>query len=301
MIEAVLVVLAYAGLTLWWLWPLPTAPAAAALIAHDPFVGFTDYYLVLWILAWGAHALSRSPLHLFDANVFHPAPASLAFSEHLLGHQPLFAPVYWISGNAVLAANVLLFAMQVACAATTYALVRRFASAPAAFLAGTLFASCPWRYETTQQFHLLGTQYLPLVVLFAERLLERGRRRDACFLAVAASLQVLSSVYFAFATVLLLAGYLPLALVRWRARLDLRRATRLAMALAVPAILLGATSLPYMRLRAAGLIPVYWQGNALGVEYAPAMVWRLLTTSAVGALGYLLGAVALLPPWRGRG
>jgi len=232
MIEAVLVVLAYAGLTLWWLWPLPTAPAAAALIAHDPFVGFTDYYLVLWILAWGAHALSRSPLHLFDANVFHPAPASLAFSEHLLGHQPLFA-------------------------------------------------FCPWRYETTQQFHLLGTQYLPLVVLFAERLLERGRRRDACFLAVAASLQVLSSVYFAFATVLLLAGYLPLALVRWRARLDLRRATRLAMALAVPAILLGATSLPYMRLRVARLIPVYWQGNALGVEHAPAMVWRLLTTFSV--------------------
>lgn len=296
--EAALAAGAYAGLALWWLWPLPAAPAAHALLPKDPWVGYADYYLLLRVLAWGAHILPRNPSGFFDANVFHPTPDALALSEHLLGQQPLFAPVYWASGNAVLAANVLVFAVQVLSGLGAWALCRRFASAPAAVLAGVLFAFCPWRYETLQQFHLLGTQYLPLVALTADRCLEHGRRRDATLLAAATTLQLLSSVYLAFATVILLAAVVPLGLLRWRQRLDRRRLGRLALALAVPALALGATSLPYLRLRAAGAIPPFSEGASLAVEVAAAMVRRVLAAEGVGPLGYVLAIAAVVPPWR---
>lgn len=296
--EAALAAGAYAALALWWLWPLPSAPVAHALLPKDPWVGYADYYLLLWVLAWGARTLPRNPSGIFDANVFHPTPDALALSEHLLGQQPLFAPVYWASGNPVLAANALVFGAQVASALGTWALARRFASAPAAFLAGALFAFCPWRYATLQQFHLLGVQYLPLTVVLVDRLLERGRGRDAVLLAAATTLQLLSSVYLAFATLLVLGSVVPLAMGRCRARLDRRRLAGLAWALAVAGLALWWTSGPYLRLRAAGFIPPYSEGASLAVAVAAAMVGRVLATEGIGVVGYALALASLVPPWR---
>ena len=53
-----------------------------------------------------AHALATDPLSLFHGNILHPAPYSLARSEHMLGHQPLFAPIYAASENPVLAVQM---------------------------------------------------------------------------------------------------------------------------------------------------------------------------------------------------
>jgi len=107
--EVAAVTTVYLALALWWLWPLPAVLAThSAYSASGPFAGsqVADWYLMVWELAWGAHALATDPTRLFYANAFYPASLSLAYSEHLLGHQPLFAPTYWASGNAVLAVNV---------------------------------------------------------------------------------------------------------------------------------------------------------------------------------------------------
>ena len=37
--------------------------------------------------------------------LWHPAPWSLALSEHMLGNVPFFMPVYLATGNPVLAYN----------------------------------------------------------------------------------------------------------------------------------------------------------------------------------------------------
>src|SRR5213593_3250936 len=71
--------------------PMLVAPAAARLKT--------------WVLAWVAHALVTPGAHLFDANVSYPAPAQLTGTEHLLSSQLLFAPVFWATQNALLAAN----------------------------------------------------------------------------------------------------------------------------------------------------------------------------------------------------
>ena len=67
-----------------------------------------DIFFLTYVLAWDAHALTTDPLRLFDANIAYPLERTLAFSDHLLGVMPLFAPVYLLTGNAVAGYNALL-------------------------------------------------------------------------------------------------------------------------------------------------------------------------------------------------
>jgi hypothetical protein len=146
---------------------------------------------------------------------------------------------------------------------------------------------------------MLGVQYLPLVLLFTERWLERARRGDACVLAAALLLQALSSVYLAFALGVLYGPYLALALWHWRRLLDRRRVLGLATVLGAVAIVFAASSIPYVELSHLGLIPSYGSqesGTAIGVAFAHLPVRRYLTTTGAGAVGYALAALALLPP-----
>ena len=59
-----------------------------------------------WILGWVSEAVVSTPLELWNAPIFHPHPNALAFSEHLLGIGLFVAPVYWLTGDAVLTYNV---------------------------------------------------------------------------------------------------------------------------------------------------------------------------------------------------
>lgn len=133
----------FLGLTAWWFWPLPLV--CSTHTGHRPPTIFeeADVYLVMWALAWVAHTLPSAPWNLFHANAFYPSTGALAYSEHFLGFQPLFAPVYWLSGNPVLATNLLLMANQFLCALTAYLLARRFVGSPAALVAGSSPRSAP--------------------------------------------------------------------------------------------------------------------------------------------------------------
>jgi len=299
-----LITLAYSALTGWWLWPLPrhlsdhlVHPPGTA----TPFIS-ADLHLITWALAWDTHALLTAPLSLFDANIFHPAPTSLAFSEHFLGYVPLFAPFYLLTGNAVLASNAVVFLTFPLCALATYALARRFVPPPAAFVAGMLFAFHAQRYVNLYHLHQLGTFYVPLALLFTERWLERARRRDAIALAVVVALQLLCSFYLAYAIVLFYAAYLPLALWRWRAAIDRRRLLGLGVALVAAGVPMLLASLPYIELQRLGLVP---SGRSAMVDLAlePFVTMRrvrsYLTGGGVGRVGYLLAALALVLGWRG--
>ena len=54
-----------------------------------------------------APAAARSPLQLFQANIFYPAHDTLAFSEPLIVPALLGAPVAWLGGSPVLVFNLL--------------------------------------------------------------------------------------------------------------------------------------------------------------------------------------------------
>ena len=294
----------YLGIAVWWLWPLPTrlGSHSAYFSADFPLVA-ADHYLIVWAMAWDAHAIVTAPWNLFHANAFHPAPDALAYSEHFLGYLPLFAPTYWITGNPILATNLVILATYPLCGVATYLLARRFTTRPAAALAGFFFAFYPGRVDVLPHIHLLGTYGLPLAMLATERWLADARWRDAVFLGVAVTFQALSSFYLAFALVLAYVPYLALAAWRWRDRLNRRRVLGLAAALVLSFVVVGATGIPYLRLRELGLIPSYDgadESTPMGLlaSMGALRVWYFLARQSVGPVGWALAAAALLPPWR---
>jgi len=299
-----LAITAYVVIAAWWLWPLPVHLGDHAVIEPSRMSQVAaDYHLIVWALAWDTHALLTRPWDLFDANVFFPAPRALAFSEHFLGYVPLFAPVYLVSGNPVVAANLTIFVTYPLCALAMAALVRRFASWPSAFVGGALFAFCGIRYANLHHFHQLGTFWMPLALLLTDRWLERPRARTAVALAAVIALQLLSSYYLAYAFAVLYAVFLPLALGRWSAVLDRRRLLGLGMALAVAVLPVLLVSLPYLEVQSLGLVPSARGDEVSGLISMLPRITRLqirqyLTGDGVGVVGWALALVALLSGWR---
>jgi hypothetical protein len=291
----------FLGLTVWWFWPLPLVCSTHTGQSPPSYLEQADIYLVTWELAWVAHTLPVAPWRLFHANAFYPSTSSLAYSEHFLGLQPLFAPVYWLSGNPVLATNVLLMANQFLCALTTYLLARRFVTPPAAVVAGFFAAFCAWRYVATYHFQFFLIFYLPLVILLTERWLDAGRRRDLLLLIVTLTLQLLSGYYVAYASLIAWGAFLAVTLLRRRTTVDTHRVAGVALAGFVALAVIAIVSLPYLRLRTLGLIPIYDRDSPIpvGVSAARSMFGHYLREGGVGAVGYALAAVGALAPRHG--
>lgn len=196
------VLVAFAALTLVLAYPLSLNPAGRVLaLAPD-----TD--LFIWTLAWDAHAILTQPLAIFDANIYYPQSRTLAYSENLLGGAIFSAPVWWLTGNAVLAMNVAALVSCVLCGVGAWLLARRLgASAAAAFVAGVIFAFAPPRFLRLPQLHLTLIQWIPFALAFLHSYLDRGRPRDLRLAVAFFSLQALSSghgaVFLALAAIAL--------------------------------------------------------------------------------------------------
>ncbi len=220
------------------------------------FWGWTylfDLEFTAWALAWGVHALREAPAEFFQANIFHPAPYPLAFSDHFLGMLPLAAPAYLASGSAVCGLNVALLGGYLTCALAMHALVVRWTgSHAAAFGAGLVYAFNTWRMTPSFSLQVIGAPYLPLAVLCFERWVERQRWRDLAAVVVCLVLQTLASYYLGYAAFLVL-GLTVVASVA-RRRIGPGALARAAGAVAVAAALVGWMSLPYVRVAAAGLL-----------------------------------------------
>lgn len=114
-------------------WPLASAPHRLSL-NHN-----ADAQLNAWIVSWVAHALPTDPLHLWHGNIFQPGERALSFSEPLIVPAVAGAPVFWLTGSAVLTFNLLLIAGLALTGWTTFHVVSRWTqSAGAGLLAGTL-------------------------------------------------------------------------------------------------------------------------------------------------------------------
>ncbi|MGH0028359.1 MAG: hypothetical protein ACQGVC_01095 [Myxococcota bacterium] len=210
-----------------------------------------DLHLNAWILAWVQHALSTDWGGLFDANAFHPAPAVLTQSEHMLGVALWTFPLRAFSSEAVWLHQAALVGSSWILALTTAALVRWLSgSVWAGFAAGAAAVFMPWRTTELAHVQLMNAQWFPWVWLALGRVVEEPeRRRHAVWLALALGLQLLSSFYLGYFVLLSCAGLLVgLALTRG---VPARAWRRLAPAFAAPLAALAAVSLPYLRWREA--------------------------------------------------
>ena len=59
-----------------------------------------DGQLSIWNVSWVARTLIVDPIHVFNANIFHPHKRTLAYSESNIGAGILAIPGYWATRNA---------------------------------------------------------------------------------------------------------------------------------------------------------------------------------------------------------
>ena len=247
----------YTVATLGLTWPLATA-----LTTSLPW-DMGDPVLNTWILAWSADHLWRvvsgdpgAFAGYWQANIFHPAPLTLAYSEHLFAEAVLVLPVWAATGNAILCYNLLFLATFVLSGVGTFLLVRDLTGSPrAALVGGLLFALAPYRIGQFSHVQVLAAQWMPFTLYALRRHLETGSLRSLAGFAAAAVAQNLSCGYYLIYFPPFAMAYAALEITarrRWR---DWRLLLRLLAATAAIALCTWPFVQPYLELRALGFSP----------------------------------------------
>jgi len=191
---------AYLLVGLWWMrdvLPDPTGQVLGAPRAWNPVLNDSDQQMVVATIARHAHLLLADPAGLADRGNCFPTPSSYTLGEHMFGDSLLAAVPLALSGEPILAYNVVLLLQTWISAMAMYALTRHFTrSAPAAFVAGLLFAFSRSRLgDPVHPYIGAGDLWAPFALLFLHRLFEQARWRDALALGISFSLLLGGSLY----------------------------------------------------------------------------------------------------------
>ncbi len=191
-----------------------------------------DPMLNAWILGWVSKAVISQPLALWDAPIFHPHPNALAFSEHLMGIAVFVAPVYWLSGDAILTYNVAFLLGFAFLGWAAFALTRAITGrADAAVVAGVLLMCSPYFVSSqVARLQMLSAGWSLLAFLGLHRWLERGSWPTIAAFAACWILQFKSNVYLGLFLSVPVALILAASFVRRSPALTARRAGQLSVA-----------------------------------------------------------------------
>jgi hypothetical protein len=191
-------------------WPLATDPGH--LSRNDN----ADTQLNEWIVSWVAHRLPTDPRHLFNANIFHPEPRTLAFSEPLIVPGIMAMPLRAFGASPVLTYNLLLLLGLVLCGVAMSAVITSWMGDRwAGLLAGTLFAFNPQTMTRLPHLQALHGEWLPLAVWALDAILISRRTRYAYGLALFVTLLCLTSGYLAIFTAFALAAAFIVRCPEW--------------------------------------------------------------------------------------
>ncbi|HEX6212994.1 MAG TPA: hypothetical protein VF136_19600, partial [Methylomirabilota bacterium] len=205
-----------------------------------------DAYFSVWRLAWVAHQIVTEPRALFDANIFHPQPATLAYSDAMLLPAIVVAPLHWIGVAPVVAYNLTLLAAFVLNGLAAFHLVRSLTgSTPAGLLGGLVFAYAPHRLEHFDHLELQFAFWIPLAVLAWHRAVAQPTAGRYLRVGALASGQVLSCIYYS----VFLLTWLGVVTLLWFARKPVRALKAGTLMLAPALAVLAVYSLPYLNTR----------------------------------------------------
>lgn len=223
-------------LSLAMTWPLALNPDRAVADPGDP-------YLNVWILDWDQFATFHAPLHLFDANAFHPARWVLAFSENLYGIALLLIPVRLAGASPITAYNLALLAGFAFSGLAAYILGKTVTkSAAAGMAAGIFYAFVPYRFTHVVHIQHVWGGWLPLTLAALLHYDRAPSRRRAALFALLFLMNGLTNIHLLlFGSVALLLTLPFLKLFPWR------RWVPLAVASACAALLLLPFLWPYQR------------------------------------------------------
>ncbi|MGE5813381.1 MAG: hypothetical protein ACM36C_02740, partial [Acidobacteriota bacterium] len=178
----------FAALTILLAYPISIHPIGLR------FPTGPDGDLGWYLLGWDTHAFLHRPWAIFDANIYYPERFTLAYGENVIGIALFAAPVIWLGGNLLLAANFVCLLSTALCGLAAYVLARRVGlSLAAAIICGIIFQCSPPRFLRIGQMNLSSVQWIPFTLAALHAYFQSGRRLDLRLAALFISLQVLSS------------------------------------------------------------------------------------------------------------
>ncbi len=221
-------------------WPQALNPAGTLLGHHDT-------YFSIWRVAWIAHAVANSPLHLFDANIFSPASGTLTYSDAML-LQGLFAsPLLWSGVSSTLVHNLLLCIGYAGSGLAMFVLARHLTGQVApGLIAAAVFTLAPYRTEHLMHLELQWVMWAPLTLWAIHRTVETASWRWGALAGLFFALQTLSCVYYGVFLAMLLCGIVPLLLLTGGLRTG-RALPALAVGAVVAAVLVGPYAWQYVQ------------------------------------------------------
>ncbi len=195
-------------------WPLVRNLSQAVSDPHDSF--FTA-----WNLEWDYYATIHGK-PLFEANLFHPARHTLAFSEHLYGIALFLFPLFAAGISPLAIQNIAIILGFAGCGYATYRLaLRATRQMEPAIIAGIAYAFVGMRFHHLPHIHYLWSVWLPVLLLSMIAFVERPDWKRAAALTAASILNGLTSLtWLAFGSIatLLTAVILAALTGRWRER-----------------------------------------------------------------------------------
>lgn len=201
-------------LSVYFTWPM------AARLGGVGRLELGDGQFSVWNVAWVAHALTTPGVNLFDANIFHPHPGTLAYSEPNLGAGALAVPAWLLTGNPYAAHNSAVLIALALSVIGMYLLVRHLTGSPeASLVAAIVFAYCPFFFARTAHIQLMMMAPLPYALLAFHRFADRTTWQRAIVLGLALGIQAqFCSYYGVLAGLLVGLGVLVFACEggRWR-------------------------------------------------------------------------------------
>jgi hypothetical protein len=205
-----------------------------------------DSLACVYIVGFLNQQILRDPAHWYDANFLYPNPRSLTFGDHLLFPSIAVGPVFWITGNPVLAYNV---SVALACLLAAFGLrhlaLRLGVDPIGAFAAGALYAFHTFQINEGPRLMMLYHGFIPLALADLIELVERGVSRYAWRVALWMLLLGLSSSYhLAYGCFLL--GLVVLLYLAAKPRATLGALPPLALAAAVAGVLYLPVIWPYL-------------------------------------------------------
>ena len=215
-------------------------------IRHVPDGG--DPIFSAWRLARLAHQAVHDPTRLFDGNIFHPARATMTYSDPTVFEAVMGLPWLVAGADPLIVANALFIASFPACALAFFYAGWRLTGDPlSGCIAGILGGLSPFKIEHYSHLELQFFFFAPVAVVTLLRMLASPSRRTGALFGAVVACQWLASMYLGLMLLVFLTPFALVAAVVWRITPTRPLATA---GLAAAAILLSGvaiTAIPFVR------------------------------------------------------
>jgi hypothetical protein len=242
-------------------------------ITRDVPSDLGDPLFAMWVMSWDATHLGAG---WWNANIFHPHPLALAYSEHFLPQALQVLPIYLVTKNPILCYNLVFLSTFALSGLGMFLFARELTgSRECAFVAGLAYAFAPYRIAALPHLQVLSSAWLPFVLFGFRRYFSTGKWRPLAGAVIAWVVQNLSCGYYFLFFSPVIALYVAWEISVRRLWKNARVLAAIAAAVAATAMMTVPFMLPYLALRDLGFSP----RGAREVDRFAADVYSYLTAS----------------------